>query len=62
MQTRKLLLQCRARRQHRADHRLEHGLTLDEVADPRVEAAAADRSDLQAKAAQQPADAILDVE
>jgi hypothetical protein len=58
----KLGLQCRAGRKHRAYHRLEHGLAGHEIEDPRLEATAADRADLEAKAAQHPANAALDVE
>ena len=51
-----------ARPQHRLDHPLQHRLAGDQLADPGREPALADLADLQPEAAQDAADAQLDVQ
>ena len=62
MEAGELGLQGRPCCEHRADDCLQDGLAGHQLKDPCLEPAAADRADLQAKAAQHSADAALDVE
>src|SRR5258705_7081976 len=62
MEPRELLLQGGASREHRADHGLEHRMTIDQLEDARLEAPTADCADLESEPAQHPADAALEVE
>ena len=55
-------LQSRPRRQHRFGDALQCGLAGDQLLNPRLKSLARHRTDLQAKAAQDPSDAQLHVD
>jgi len=54
-------LKARSRLQHRRGNRFQHRVARRQLADPRLVPALADLADLQAKTAQQTANAELDV-